>query len=140
MDETKARFAPGSARYDTILKELGLGGAVDDEVRRRLLWLSETRHLLVHRKGVADKKYLEKCPWGASKLGDQVTVTEGDFVLARTAVRAYVAAVSIRLEEHGHDRERPHRREALNRHLVKLRAGWRKPTAKRVSAGSPKPV
>lgn len=116
------RNQPGIGRFENLLKEVGLGGDVPDEVRRTILWLAETRHVLLHRKGIADNKYLDRCPWTGLGVGTRITVRESDFNAARRAVRAYMALLGLRLEKGGHDRVRHGRAASLARTLAQLRA------------------
>jgi hypothetical protein len=96
-DEVRANFLPGTGRFEAMLKAIGLGGPVHGEVRRALLELSEVRHVFVHRRGEADAKLLERCPWLPFKVGDQVKVREPELRSFFVACVCYVLEIDRRL-------------------------------------------
>lgn len=71
----KASLKPGVGRFEAILKPLGLGGEVDEKVRKVLFELSNVRNLIVHKRSVIDKRFMSACPWIATGLGDNLCVT-----------------------------------------------------------------
>ncbi len=96
-DEVRANFLPGIGRFESMLNAVGLGGPVHDEVRRALLELSEVRHVFVHRRGEADAKLLERCPWLPFKIGDQLKVREPELRSFFVACVCYVIEINRRL-------------------------------------------
>ncbi len=97
---TSAALRPGIGRFEAILKPIGLGGGVDDDVRRTLLELSAVRNLLVHRLGVADERFIQLCPWYGVELNQNVRVTQADYHgKYRKAAFSYSANVSERIQE-----------------------------------------
>lgn len=82
----------GVGRFEGLLEVVGFGGPVDQNVRRLLLELSQIRHALVHRNGVADAKLLRQCPWLPYAKGDNIEITSEQF-------GAYEAASLIYLSE-----------------------------------------
>jgi hypothetical protein len=65
----------GVNRFECLLQPFGMSGSLEDEYQRTLHELSQVRHVLVHRRGIADKKLLDACPWLNVRLGDRVRVT-----------------------------------------------------------------
>jgi hypothetical protein len=93
------RREPDAGRFEGTLKLLEPGGEVAPPVAKRLVWLSEARH---DRRGVVDRK-CHNADTGQT-LGERLPVREHEFARSLAAVRAYVAAVGIRLEEKGLDK------------------------------------
>lgn len=96
-EEVRASLQPGIGRFEAILKAVGLGGPVHDEVRRALLELSEIRHVLVHRRGKADAKLLERCPWLPFEVGATVKMREAELHLFHQACLWHVIEIERRL-------------------------------------------
>ncbi len=65
---------PGVGAFEPLLHRLGLVGSVEDEVRRALFELGELRHVVVHRNGLADKRYLERIRGASLRVGDPVVI------------------------------------------------------------------
>jgi hypothetical protein len=104
-----ARGQPGVGRFQNLLKELALGGGIARPIRKRILWLSEARHVLVHRQGQVDQKFLDAYPGTGKQPGDKLVVREHEFARSVAAVHAYVDNVGMRLEKAGLAEERPER-------------------------------
>jgi hypothetical protein len=56
------------------VESVGLNGQVNELVKRPLIELCAIRNLLVHRRGVADKRFLSLCPWSPIAVGDNACV------------------------------------------------------------------
>lgn len=95
--ELGASFQPGVGRFEGMLDAVGLGGSVDDDVKFWLLELSQIRHALVHRNGVADTKLLEHCPSLPYSRGAKIIVNMADINAYETAAMSYVATVVRRI-------------------------------------------
>ena len=104
-----ARGQPGVGRFQKMLKELDLGGGIARPIRKRILWLAEARHVLVHRQGQVDKKFLDAYPGTGKQPGDKLVVREHEFARSVAAVHAYVDNVGMRLERAGLATERQER-------------------------------
>lgn len=101
LTETKARYQAGVKRYEVILTAVGCGGDVNDDVRKTILEIAETRHLLVHRGGRADTKFRDRCPWVPIWGGGIVRVGPGDFGRFTLAVMSYMGELMVRLQRNG---------------------------------------
>jgi hypothetical protein len=93
----KATLKSGVGRFEALLSPLGLGGAVDDYVRKALLELSVVRNVLVHRSGIADLRVIASCPWRNWQTGAQVSVSGQDLAMYECAVLWYLTALSLRI-------------------------------------------
>lgn len=96
IDQLGAGMKKGVGRFEAVFQVIGLGGPVDDHIRRVLLELSEVRHVLVHRNGIADRKFLNTCPWFPATLGESIRLSHVHFARYLNAISWYVFEVSRR--------------------------------------------
>lgn len=67
----------GSPRFEILMDKVGLGGALDDELRRALIEVHRVRNVYAHRGGIADRKARAACPWRKEwKLGKPILVNK----------------------------------------------------------------
>jgi len=71
---TKSALKVGVGVFEAVLEPLGMAGSVDELTRRLLLELQQKRHVFVHRRGIADKRFLDACPFLESKIGQPIAV------------------------------------------------------------------
>ena len=88
----------GAGRFQKILSLFGVAVYCSDWTIRRLLELSQVRHVLVHRAGIADARLAEACPWLALQGGDSVLVTKQHYAAWSAAALDYAWTVVERLE------------------------------------------
>ena len=79
IEQVKARLKLGIGRFESTLKEIGMGGPVDSNVQKTIFELSQIRHVIIHRLGEADEKLINNCPWLNLRPGQKVRVTQKDF-------------------------------------------------------------
>jgi hypothetical protein len=91
----------GVDRFDALLDSLGIAGHAHAAISKRLKWLAETRHILVHRRGIVDAKFKERCPWVDVKVRDTYVVKPRPFQLAKYALLSYTGDVAQRLGKAG---------------------------------------
>lgn len=104
--ELKTTFKLGVGKFESLLGAIGLGGNVDEAVKRLLLELFETRNAIVHREGRADKKLVKNCPWLDYRVGDPIRVIEEQFSRYAMAAGWYVFELEGRMHEaHGEQRD-----------------------------------
>ena len=80
----------GVSRFESILQPFGLDGPLTEETQKNLYELSQLRHAIVHRRGEADRRLLEACPWLPLKSGDRVRITHKMWDRYNGAVAEYV--------------------------------------------------
>lgn len=73
---TKSSLKIGVGVFEALLEPLGMAGPVDDPTRRLLLELQQKRHVFVHRRGIADKRFMEACPFIGCTLGQPIAVDQ----------------------------------------------------------------
>jgi hypothetical protein len=95
-DELGARFRRGVGRFETIFEAIGLGGPIDDEVRRLIFELSEVRNVVVHRGGIVDPRFAHNCPWLNTTDGQALGVTHGQLLRYSFATQWYVVEINRR--------------------------------------------
>jgi len=91
----------GAGRFEAILGPVGLGGEVDDHVRKNLFELSQVRNCVVHKGAKADRRFLEACPWLDIDRGAEIQVTAAMFERYMTAAFWYAVELRGRVDERG---------------------------------------
>ena len=91
---------PGVSRFEAMLEIFGLNGPVDAELRKTLLHLWAVRNLIVHKRGKADKIFVEQCPWLGMNVGDEVHISDADLAKFTIACGEYVMSMIPRLQDH----------------------------------------
>jgi hypothetical protein len=86
----------GAGKYEAILNFVGLGGRIPDLAARALLELLETRHLLVHRRGFVDGKFVQRCPWRKAELGTALPLERIDFGVTLLSAMWYLLEMQQR--------------------------------------------
>lgn len=95
--ELRTPLKQGVSRFEDLLDVIGLSGALDDELRKTLYEMSQVRNVLVHRRGIADKRFIESCPWFGLGVGDVVTVDHKTYSRYHGAVISYVTEILYRV-------------------------------------------
>ena len=81
-------------RHASMLEILGASGEpFPEELNKSMTELEATRHLLVHRRGVVDRRFRERCPWLSVAEGDDVDINDDRFAELVDDVRGYVEAI-----------------------------------------------
>ena len=93
----QSQLHPGVGRLEVLLEAVGLGGGVDDGVRRTILELSEVRNVAVHRNSRADRRLIKRCPWLGLKEGDPVRPDGVGFEMYVAACFWYMLDLDSRL-------------------------------------------
>lgn len=61
--ETQGNLRRGVDRFENLLEVFDLGGTVPEDTRKALWELFHVRNCLVHRRGLADRRLIQACPW-----------------------------------------------------------------------------
>lgn len=133
--ETRAQFQPGVGRFETLLQAVGLDGEVNQLVGRLLLELIETRNVVVHEGGVADPRFISRCPWVGAAQDEELRIQHLKFDLFSRAAMWYlielhrrwtVSRISL-IEDPSHyvaPSEIQMLRDETGQHLEELLARW----------------
>lgn len=95
----EASLKQGIGRFEAVLDPVGLGGAVDEIVRRALFELNQIRNVIVHKGGRADRRLVESCAWLGMQRGDTVRVSGSMFRRYQLAAYWYVVELRSRVDE-----------------------------------------
>lgn len=87
----------GASRFEALLKPLGLDGRVTKKTQKDLFEMHQVRNVLVHRRGVADRRLVEACPWLKLNPGDVVEVSHANWARYFAAIDAYALEVVNRV-------------------------------------------
>ena len=118
--EVRGPLAHGVTRFEALLKPLGLSGSVPDSLKKDIFELGQVRHLIAHRRGIADRKLMNACPWLNITLGSPFVVSHADFARYYGAVHDYALELTFRIAEHFGV---PNLRERVAAHLAELKLG-----------------
>ena len=88
--EASGPLKAGVGRFESLLMPFKLDGTVDDKCRKTLFEMSQIRHLIVHRRGRADRKLIGACPWLTLKQGERIKITHKMWNDYNVAVTEYV--------------------------------------------------
>lgn len=77
---TKSALKTGVAVFEALLEPVGMAGSHIEEVRKVILELQQTRHVIVHRRGLADKRFMDRCPWVVATVGQPLNTGRNEFV------------------------------------------------------------
>lgn len=98
-DNLNAPFKQGVNRFENLLKVFGLDGAVDKDIKDTLFELQQVRNVIVHQRGIADHRFVEKCSHLGYEHGQEVRVTSEQVNRYVGAVVNYVHIVLTRVHE-----------------------------------------
>lgn len=88
---TDLRGAPG--RFERLLEFVGLGGFIPSQIAHALHRAQEVRNVWAHRGGIADRRFIEKCPdWGVGE-GESVSLTFEQFGPLMHGIHMYVVLI-----------------------------------------------
>lgn len=77
----------GIGRFEPLLNIFGLGGGLKESYRRDLLELQQIRHVIIHRRGLVDRKLSTACPWLKLKMNSEININ-------REGIKKYFKAVT----------------------------------------------
>jgi hypothetical protein len=88
----------GFQRLEGWLERIELCGPLDDALRRGLIESWEVRNVYAHRRGLADHKARDNCPWRKRewKLGQPIAVSHADYERHTMAIHDYVFELIVR--------------------------------------------
>lgn len=95
--DMQSKFKQGVTQFETILAVFKWSGKVDEQTKKELFELGNIRNILVHRKGVADKRIVESCPWLNMKIGECLKVDSISFHRYANTILLYVGMIIKRI-------------------------------------------
>jgi hypothetical protein len=103
----RSQFKAGASRFEALLSAIELSGPMEEETRKDLYEMFHVRNVIVHRASIADRKFVEACPWLGYSIGDQLVVSSEDWERYRTATAGYLAKVGERAAKRLQEQQRP---------------------------------
>lgn len=94
--EIKSDLSQGVGQFEGLLKEVGLGGAVDERVRKALFEAQQIRNLIAHRGARADRRFVEACTHLGYEVGDEVTLSKSRISDLVSAIAIYMRTLENR--------------------------------------------
>ncbi|MGE0396475.1 MAG: hypothetical protein AB7T06_07145 [Kofleriaceae bacterium] len=91
-----SKFKRGIQQFESVFEKLSLDGPLVEDLARTFIEFAAVRNALVHRRGRADRRFLEACPWLGLGIGDPVVVTEVMHRQYSAAAIAYAALIQER--------------------------------------------
>lgn len=132
-DAVQAGLKLGVGRFEAMLEPIGLGGGIDPDIRRVLFELSQVRNAIVHKAGVADRRFVESCPWMNLKRGERLKVNGGDFHLYMVSAYYYALVLRLRTLQLSGCEKTQELKDVISETAVIISQLW----IKRVEAGKP---
>lgn len=86
----------GVSQFESILGAVGLGGEVDDNLRRAIHYAKAMRNVIAHKGGRVDARFVEMCPKLRLVAGTKLGITDRQFMAASSAMIVYVETVHER--------------------------------------------
>jgi hypothetical protein len=93
----KSSGKSASDKFEFILDYVGLSGSLTETVRNSLHEANQIRNLWAHKKGIADKKFVESCPDLPYNLNQRVDLNLSRFLWYANGLQMYA---SILLRRH----------------------------------------
>ncbi|MCH7580782.1 MAG: hypothetical protein IIC91_00210 [Chloroflexi bacterium] len=98
--EVNSTLRQGVTRFEAVLELFDLGGKVDEAVGKDIFEMGHVRNVLVHRRGMVDRRLLEACPWLEAKVGETLQITHQDFGRYYMSTTRYFFDVYNRVRKH----------------------------------------
>lgn len=86
----------GAGQFDKLLRAVDIDGGHSARVRRNFVLAQQYRHLVAHRGGRADQKFMKACPQVNVALGERVHLSSSDFNEIVIAIGIYTVTVMNR--------------------------------------------
>jgi integrase len=67
----------GIDRFERLLEAVGLAGSRDEVLAQNIYELQQIRNLFAHKSGVADRRFVDACPYLGYRIGERVVVDRG---------------------------------------------------------------
>lgn len=102
---TSADLASGVTRHERTLKLVDLSGVVPVRIRDAVFLATEIRNVWAHRGGIADERFVDKCPNLGFLLGQKVAVQRPLFGRLMHGLTTYAWVIANRyLDRRGYPR------------------------------------
>jgi integrase len=89
----------GVDRFETLLTWVKLSGQTDPVLAQNLYEMQQVRNVFAHRRGIADRRFIEACPHFGCGVGDQILLDRDAWYDAMVAALVYAETVLLRMKE-----------------------------------------
>jgi hypothetical protein len=89
-------LAAGVTKYERLLKFVGLNGPVPVRVKDSLYVSQNVRNVWAHRGGIADQRFVNRCPTFGVAVGDEIVLTTERFLPMMHGLHMYGMVVANR--------------------------------------------
>jgi len=87
----------GVGQFEATLDAVGLGGSVDSDLRRAMLYTKAMRNVIAHRGGRIDAKFVAECPRFDASEGAVLEMSAEQWLAALSSMFLYVLVVYERV-------------------------------------------
>jgi hypothetical protein len=98
--DTKSSLKHGINMFEVLLEPLGLKGNIDEEVKKKLREFSNTRNVIVHKRGIVDRRMVEACPWLDLSVGHKIKITPLLYYEYVGAAITYIKDINTRVKNY----------------------------------------
>jgi hypothetical protein len=98
--ETATNLLNGVNKFESLLGQFGLSGPVEERVKRALFEMGQVRNVIVHRSSIADRRFVEACPWLQLNVGDTIKISYDQYINYYESSIYYMKTVMKRLPGH----------------------------------------
>ncbi|MBX3047985.1 MAG: hypothetical protein KIT46_06840 [Anaerolineales bacterium] len=89
----------GAERFDCILRHVGLAGATGKRLHKKIAEVQQIRNSFIHNNAVADRKFIDSCPWLGYREGENIRISFEDFLKLHKYVLDYIFEVARRFDQ-----------------------------------------
>ena len=89
----------GVDRFETLLNWVTLSGATDAVLAKNLYEMQQVRNVFAHRSGIADRRFVEACPYFGYSVGEQILLDRNAWYDSMVAALAYAETLLIRMKQ-----------------------------------------
>jgi hypothetical protein len=89
----------GVDRFETLLTWVQLSGQTDPVLAQNLYEMQQVRNVFAHRRGIADRRFIEACPHFGCGVGDQILLDRDAWYDSMVAALVYAETVLLRMKE-----------------------------------------
>lgn len=95
--DTSANLSRGINQFETLLERICLSGSIDESIKKLLFEISAMRNVLVHRRGIVDRRLAQECPWLRLQVGEPLKIPLTQILIYAHAVTYYGSLVYRRI-------------------------------------------
>jgi len=83
----------GVVGFEALLASVNLDGPIDEDTKKTIWEMNHVRNVIIHRRSLADRRFVEKCPWVEIQVGQKIIVTHQMFARYGEALADYIMII-----------------------------------------------